>query len=152
MDRGLLAPYPGTDKPFSAEEVRQLLRRSAEDIDHSADLALTMNPLLAGAALRAARTSRCFFGSQPLPDRAGLGPVHRLRAPERRRTCSTSPTTTIPPEADLSGSLRWFDTVDPARTKKVEVTRLGGGGARARKASSGASRSAAASTRASSAC
>jgi hypothetical protein len=27
----------------------------------------------------------------------------------------------IPPEADLSGSLEWFDTVDPSRSPEIEV-------------------------------
>ncbi|MCC6640255.1 MAG: S8 family serine peptidase, partial [Deltaproteobacteria bacterium] len=48
IDRGLLAPYPGNDAahPFSAEEVRQLFRASADDVDHSANPGLAMNQLL----------------------------------------------------------------------------------------------------------
>ena len=45
MDRGELSPYPGLATPFSAEEIRQILRQSALDIDHSADPVLPLTPL-----------------------------------------------------------------------------------------------------------
>src|SRR5690606_21969654 len=35
IDRGLFEPHPGLGTPFSAEEVRQLLRLSARDVDHA---------------------------------------------------------------------------------------------------------------------
>jgi hypothetical protein len=119
MDRGELAPYPGTDRPFSAEEVRQLLRRSAEDIDHSGDLALTMDPLL--QLFLAAPDVGVDFGSKRFPTAPGWDQFTGYGRPDAVRLLDVTEQT-IPPEADLSGSLRWFDSVDPERTKKLEVT------------------------------
>jgi hypothetical protein len=119
MDRGELAPYPGTDRPFSAEEVRQLLRHSADDIDHSGNLALTMNALL--RLLLSAPGLGIDFGSQRFPTAPGWDQFTGYGRPDAARLLAVTEET-IPPEADLSGSLRWFDTVDPARTKKLEVT------------------------------
>jgi hypothetical protein len=119
MDRDELAPYPGTDRPFSAEEVRQLLRRSADDIDHSADLTLSMNALL--RLYLAAPTLGIDFGSRRFPTAPGWDQYTGYGRPDAARLLAVTEET-IPPEADLSGSLRWFDSVDPKRSKKVVVT------------------------------
>lgn len=118
IDRGLLQPYPGTDKPFSAEEIRQLLRRSADDVDHSGDLALTMDPLLQGVL--APPGSPIPFGSERYPTQPGWDQFTGYGRPEAVRLLDVT-ADTIPPEADLSGNLRWFDIVDPARTKRVDI-------------------------------
>jgi hypothetical protein len=121
IDRGLLQPYPGTDKPFSAEEVRQLLRRSADDIDHTGDLALSMSPLLQTVlAAPAGNVPPVPFGSERFPTAPGWDQYTGYGRPEAVRLLDVS-ADTIPPEADLSGSLRWFDTVDPVRTKRVDI-------------------------------
>jgi len=122
MDRGLLQPYPGTDKPFSAEEVRQLLRRSADDIDHSGeDPSLPMNGLLQSVlAAPPGNVPPVPFGSERFPTAPGWDQYTGYGRPEAVRLLDVS-SDTIPPEADLSGNLRWFDTVDPARTKRIDV-------------------------------
>ncbi len=119
MDRGLLSPYPGTDRPFSAEEVRQLLRRSADDIDHTGDLELTMFGLLANRL--SAPDLGIFYGSKRFPTAPGWDLYTGYGRPDTVALLDVA-SATIPPEADLSGSLRWFDTVDPERTPKFDVT------------------------------
>jgi hypothetical protein len=118
MDRGLLQPYPGTDRPFSADEVRQLLRRSADDIDHTGNLALTISPFLAGPLSDAALGVD--FHSERFPTAPGWDLYTGYGRPDAVRLLDVS-NENLPPEADLAGGLRWFDTVDPERTKKVEI-------------------------------
>ena len=120
VDRGLLAPYPGNSPahPFSAEEVRQLFRASADDIDHSGSPALTMNQLL--QILLSAPAQGLLFGSSQYATQPGWDEFTGYGRPDVARMLDLA-ATAIPPEADLSGSLRWFDTVDPARTPSVPV-------------------------------
>jgi Subtilase family len=118
MDRGLLQPYPGTDRPFSAEEVRQLLRRSALDVDHHEDLSLSISPLL--PLFLSGTDPALAFGSRRFPTTPGWDSYTGYGRPDAVRLLDVSGEA-IPPEADLSGGLRWFDTVDPERTRKVEV-------------------------------
>jgi hypothetical protein len=118
MDDGALQPYPGTSQPFSAEEIRQLLRKSAEDIDRSANLDdLVMLPLLQDF-LAAPGVP---FASRHFPTQPGWDQYTGYGRPNAGDLLDVT-ATTIPPEADLSGSLRWFATVDPVRTKKFEIT------------------------------
>jgi len=123
VDRGQLAPYPGLTTPFSAEEVRQLLRQAAIDIDHSAAPGLAVTPVGAfflGNVLSDAGEGLLFtarhFDTQPGWDEfTGYGRpdvVSLLSVTEE----------TIPPEADLSGSLDWFDIIDPAVTPSVSIS------------------------------
>ncbi len=112
VDAGLLSPYPGLDAPFSAEEVRQLFRRSAVDVDHAGALDdLTIDPLinavLSAPALGLALTSKRFPTQAGWDEFTGFG-----RADGPRLLDVTAET--IPPEADLASSLAWFDTLDPA--------------------------------------
>ena len=128
IDDGLLQPYPGTEQPFSAEEIRQLLRKSAEDIDHSDNLEdLTMLALLQGFLA----ADGVPFASRRFPTQAGWDQYTGYGRPNAGQLLNVTQTT-LPPEADLSGSLRWFDTVDPARTKKFEITGSAARGAHAR--------------------
>ena len=106
--------------------MRQLLRRSADDIDHSGALALTMNALL--RMLLSAPALGIDFGSQRFPTAPGWDQFTGYGRPDAERLLEVTETT-IPPEADLSGSLRWFDTVDPVRDQEVRGDRLGRGGA-----------------------
>jgi hypothetical protein len=129
MDRGELAPYPGLGAPFSAEEVRQILRQSALDIDHSADPILSLTgvgslflaSILSAPALGFVVDARHFDTTSGWDQFTGYG---RPDAVAMLQTTSA----TIPPEADLSGSLRWFDVIDPARTPSVPI--LGSAAAR----------------------
>ncbi|HBZ68710.1 MAG TPA: hypothetical protein DEP35_02745 [Deltaproteobacteria bacterium] len=120
IDRGLLEPYPGLSAPFSAEEVRQIFRRSADDINQSADLALPLTGIgeLINSLLSA--PPRFVFSSQDFPTQAGWDEFTGFGRPDATRLLAISPDT-IPPEADLSGSVEWFDTIDPKRTPKVEI-------------------------------
>jgi Subtilase family len=119
MDRGQLSPYPGSDRPFSAEEIRQLLRRSAGDIDQTGDLELTMFGLLANKL--SAPELGIEYGSKNFPTAPGWDLYTGYGRPDAVALLDVT-NQTIPPEADLSGSLRWFDTVDPERTPKLDVT------------------------------
>lgn len=120
IDRGLLQPYPGQDEthPFSAEEVRQLFRASATDIDNSGNLALTTNPI--ASVLLSAPALGLFFGSSHFPSQAGWDQFTGYGRPDVATMLDLA-ATAIPPEADLSGSLHWFDTLDPVRTPSVPI-------------------------------
>ena len=121
IERGLLSPYPGLDQPFSAEEIRQLFRRAAVDIDQSANRALPPGPFgaLLQALLSAPGLGLVFestqFATEPGWDQfTGYGRIDGVRLLDVTAD-------TIPPEADLSGGLRWFDVIDPARRPSVPV-------------------------------
>ncbi len=120
IDQGKLDPYPGLATPFSAEEIRQLLRESAKDIDHEGNLDdLTMlGPL---QRLLSAPAEGLAFESTRFPTQAGWDQYTGYGRPDALRLLLFDPER-IPPEADLSGSLEWFDTVDPARSPEVAVT------------------------------
>lgn len=119
VDAHVIPPYPGLDAPFSAEEVRQLFRRAAQDVDHEADLDdLTMDGLLQG--FLSAPPLGLFFGSRRFPTQAGWDQYTGYGRPDAPRLLDVTEET-IPPEADLTGSLHWFDTVDPTRTPRVLV-------------------------------
>ena len=76
VDLGLMQRYPGLDAPFSAGEIRQLLRLSTQDINQSADLDLNTPFWLIGILGR--------FRFETVPDASRVGSVHRLRATKRR--------------------------------------------------------------------
>jgi hypothetical protein len=119
IDRGELRPYPGLDVPFSAEEIRQLLRQSASDIDHADDLEdLTMSRLL--ESLLSAPLKGLFFRSERFPTQEGWDQYTGYGRPDAARLLAVT-ADRIPPEADLTGSLRWFDTVDPRVTPSVPI-------------------------------
>jgi hypothetical protein len=121
IDKGELSVYPGLQTPFSAEEVRQLLRWSAEDIDHSGDLGLSMS-----AALRLFLQFSLHFPSQPVfgssrfPTQAGWDQYTGFGRPDAAKLVSVT-AETIPPEADLSGGFQWFATLDPELLGSVPV-------------------------------
>ncbi|RPJ85827.1 MAG: hypothetical protein EHM18_09340, partial [Acidobacteria bacterium] len=123
VDLGLMQRYPGLDTPFSAQEIRQLLRLSAEDINQSGDLDLD-TPSGLWAILRD-------FKSKQFPTQAGWDQYTGYGRPNAITLLSLLPYS-IPPEADLSGGLDWFQTVDPSKTKQVPIV----GSARAARASS----------------
>ncbi len=114
IDRGELTPYPGLDAPFSAEEVRQIFRFMAEDIDHGDDLDLILSPL-AGQAIRGLLAPPGFpfeIFVQHFPAGPGWDQYTGYGRPNVARLADLSDTT-IPPEADLSGNIAWFDILDP---------------------------------------
>ena len=119
IDKGKLTPYPGLQTPFSAEEVRQILRWSAQDINQSADLSLSMSfalRLLLGSLF----PSTPAFQSSQFPTQAGWDQYTGYGRPDAAKLVSVT-AETIPPEADLSGGLKWFATVDPGKTGSVPV-------------------------------
>ena len=153
IDRGLFAPYPGTGTPFSAEEVRQLLRASAHDVNQSD--APYLEPAFVGTVLSVlalGARARCSSSDRATTRRRPSGTSSRATAAPNAPTLLDLVTdTTIPPEADLSGSVRWFDIVDPVRTPSFAIR---GSARRCAPAttSSGRSKSAAGSSRSPSRC
>ena len=122
IDRGLFTPYPGTGTPFSAEEVRQLLRASARDVDQSE--APFLQPTVEGnllATLLSAPALGLRFGSSNYPTQFEWDQFTGYGRPDAPTLFDLVTDTTIPPEADLTGSVRWFDIVDPVRTPDFEV-------------------------------
>ncbi len=120
IDRGLLSPYPGLTTPFSAEEIRQLYRKSAQDIDQSGNLALTF-PASAAIFYRALSKPPLYpFASTQFPSQAGWDQFTGYGRPDATVLLNVTPSN-IPPEADLSGSLSWFDVVDPTVQPSVAV-------------------------------
>ncbi len=122
IDRGLFTPYPGTGTPFSAEEVRQLLRASARDVDQSA--APFLEPTANGnllAVLLSAPARGLYFGSSQYPTQAEWDQFTGYGRPNAPTLFDLVTDTTIPPEVDLSGSVRWFDIIDPVRTPSFDV-------------------------------
>ncbi len=133
IERGELSPYPGfgagLDAPYSAEEVRQIFRLAAEDVDQSADRTLSFTStaqLLVNLALSAVGFE---FTASHFETQAGWDQYTGYGRPDAEAMLRVTQDR-IPPEADLTGSLRWFDTLDPARTPSVAVT----GSAAARRA------------------
>ena len=120
IDRGLLTPYPGTNRPFSAEEVRQLFRRAADDIDQSADLSLQTNVLGQLVVNFLGAPPQFPFASTNFPTQPGWDQYTGFGRPDAAKLLDVT-ADTIPPEADLSGNLKWFDTVDPVRTPSLPV-------------------------------
>lgn len=119
MDRGLLEPYPGLDTPFSAEEIRQLFRRSARDVDHSDDLEdLTIFPLL-GDVL-SGMLPEFAFGSRRFPTQSDWDAYTGYGRPDAPALLDVT-AETLPPEADLTSDLAWFDIVDPVATPSLPV-------------------------------
>ncbi|MFQ5740668.1 MAG: S8 family serine peptidase [Acidobacteriota bacterium] len=119
MDRGLLSPYPGLETPFSAEEVRQLLRQSAQDINHEGGLGdISMLALL--SSLLSAPMQGLFFESIRFATQQDWDQYTGYGRPNTVRLLQVSEET-LPPEADLSGSLRWFDTIDPSNTSSLPI-------------------------------
>jgi hypothetical protein len=122
IDLGLHQPYPGLDAPFSAEEVRQIFRAAAQDVDRSGD-----PPIHPGAGtglfvagLLSGPTDETSFYSYRFPTKAGWDPYTGYGRPDVARMLEIAETA-IPPEADLSGSVAWFDLIDAKREKTVLV-------------------------------
>ncbi len=123
VDMGVMKPYPGLDTPFSVQEIRQLLRLSAQDINQSADLDLDT---VFGLWILLRN-----FDSKQFPTQAGWDQYTGWGRPNALKLMSLLPDY-IPPEADLSDGLDWFQTVDPTKTSRVPII----GSARAVRASS----------------
>lgn len=120
IERGLFEPYPGLGTPFSSEEVRQLLRESARDIDFSTRPSLL--PALAGnivGQLLSAADLGLVFGTSRFPTQPGWDSFTGYGRPAGRPLLERITPTTIPPEVDLSGGPSWFDVIDPFATPNV---------------------------------
>src|SRR5262249_34482062 len=103
IERGLFTPYPGLATPFSSEEVRQLLRLSARDVDHSSDPQLvtttTFNLL---SVLFSAPALGLTFGESQYPTQPGWDQFTGYGRPDGVALLDLVTPTTMPPEADLS--------------------------------------------------
>ncbi|MCC6763419.1 MAG: VCBS repeat-containing protein [Deltaproteobacteria bacterium] len=114
VDAGLLANHPVTGTALSANEVKQILGATADDIDFSGNLALSTSPSVKFGFLSDLVSTR--FPTHPGRDKYfGYGRVNADRAV---RALSA---TTIPPEAELA-SPGWFHTLDPTATPMVTIT------------------------------
>jgi len=112
VDLGMMQPYPGLNTPFSAQEIRQLLRLSAQDINQSGDLDLDT---VFGLWILLRN-----FDSKQFPTQAGWDQYTGYGRPNAMTLMSLLPYV-IPPEADLSAGLDWFETVDPAKSTRVPI-------------------------------
>jgi hypothetical protein len=121
MDLGLHQPYPGLTTPFSAEEIRQIFRAAAQDVERPGDPADPSVPIGSFVAgLLSGPTPETSFYSYHFPSQAGWDQYTGYGRPDVVRMLEIAETA-IPPEADLSGSLSWFDLVDPKHEKAVQV-------------------------------
>lgn len=122
IDRGLFAPYPGLATPFSAEEVRQLLRASARDVDHSTSPAVVMTQTAQFVSgVLSAPALGLYFGTSRFPSQPGWDQFTGYGRPDGRELLDLVTPTTIPPEADLAGGPGWFATLDPVATPNVAL-------------------------------
>jgi hypothetical protein len=123
VDRGELLPYPGLATPFSSEEVRQLLRLSARDVDHSASPEVVMSQPVGNlvSSLLSAPLLGLYFGTSRFPTQEGWDQFTGYGRPDGRPLLALVTPTTIPPEADLTGGPAWFDTIDPVATPNVAL-------------------------------
>lgn len=123
IDRGTLTPYPLDDRsfapyPLSAEETKQILTLTTDDIDF--DARPDAEPPLAQNYV----TTSPFPGvrqSQRYPSIAGWDQYFgygRLNAAAAVARVSAG---RIPPEADLADP-RWFEVVDPLATPSLPLT------------------------------
>jgi len=123
LDQGDLEPYPGTDRPYSAEEVRQIFRAAARDVDRSGDPPLAPGPVggLLQLALSGPTPETAFRAATRFPAGPGWDQYTGYGRPDVLRMLEIA-TDAIPPEADLaSRDLAWFDIVDPRRRRVVPV-------------------------------
>lgn len=107
---GLMWDYPGLDRPLSANEVKQILAMTADDIDFSGvsrEVSMGALDVIAGPSQRFTITR----GWDPY---SGYGRVNALRAVQAVVAGM------IPPEAEIS-SPRWFDLHSPGEIS-LEVT------------------------------
>ncbi len=113
IDRGLLTPHPVTGTALSANEVKQVLGATADDIDFSGNLALSTSSSVKFGYLSDLTATR--FPSHAGRDKYfGYG---RVNANQAVRSLSA---TTIPPEAEFVAP-GWFHNLDPAVTPSVSI-------------------------------
>ncbi len=114
VDAGLLSNHPVTGTALSANEVKQILGATADDIDFTGNVALSTSSSVKFGFLSDLVSTR--FPSHPGRDKYfGYG---RVNADHAVRSLSA---TTIPPEAELVAP-GWFDTLDPTTTPMVTIT------------------------------
>ncbi|MDJ0868616.1 MAG: S8 family serine peptidase [Myxococcota bacterium] len=120
IDAGRFSPYPGLGTPFSAEEVRQLIRVAAQDVDH-ADSPQAVGTVESGLLSFLLSLPGKMFGSSRYPTQPGWDQFTGWGRPDAPTLLDRVTDATIPPEVDLSGSVRWFDLIDPVRTPVLDV-------------------------------
>ncbi|MGH0037670.1 MAG: S8 family serine peptidase [Myxococcota bacterium] len=104
--------------PYSAEEVRQLFRAAALDIDRSDDLTLSIDLIVSSVLSNVA--AGLVFQSSRFPTQAGWDQFTGFGRPDTLRLLELGETA-IPPEADLAGGPAWFDVIDPLVTPEVPI-------------------------------
>ena len=107
---GLMWSYPGLDRPLSANEVKQILAMTADDIDFSE----VSREVSTGALDVFAVPSQRFLTAPGWDPYSGYGRINALRAVEAVVAGM------IPPEAEIT-SPRWYDLCDP-REVSLQVT------------------------------
>ena len=114
VDRGQLTNHPVTGSALSANEVKQILAATADDIDFTGNYALSTSSSVKVGFLTDLVSTR--FPSHAGRDKFfGYGRVNADRAV---RTLSAA---TIPPEADVVAPA-WFQNLDPTVTPMVAIT------------------------------
>lgn len=122
IDRGHFSPNPETGTPFSAEEVRQLLRASARDVDQSEAPFLQQTSTVGILGLLLSAPALGYnFGSSHYPTGPEWDQFTGYGRPNAPELFDLVTDVTIPPEADLSAAIGWFGIVDPARTPVYEL-------------------------------
>ncbi len=119
VQRGEMWRYPGLDTPLSANEVKQIITMTADDIDFSpgsCNVSLGIADFLLGSSQRFPSTS----GWDPYFGYGRVNAYEAVAAVDQGR---------IPPEAEIS-SPHWFELVNPGRvsldiTGKVAAVRAG---------------------------
>jgi hypothetical protein len=122
MDLGLQDAYPGSQRPFSAEEVRQIFRAAAQDVDRSADPPLSPALPVGGLleAVLSGPTPETEFRTRRFPTHAGWDQYTGYGRADVARMLEIVDTG-LPPEAAFSGRPAWFDVIDPSRQGYVHL-------------------------------
>jgi len=113
IDRGQLTSHPITGTALSANEVKQILAVTADDIDFTGNYALSTDSSVKVGFLTDLVSTR-------FPTHAGRDKYFGYGRVNADRAVRTLAATTIPPEADIE-TPGWFHNVDPAVTSMVPI-------------------------------
>ncbi len=114
VDRGLLTNHPVTNTALSANEVKQILAVTADDIDFTGNYALSTSSSVKFGYLHDLVSTR-------FPSHAGRDKYFGYGRVNADRAVRTLSATTIPPEADVTAPA-WFQNLDPTVTPMVPIT------------------------------
>ncbi len=114
VDRGMLTNHPVTGTALSANEVKQILAATADDIDFTGNYALSTSSSVKIGFLNDLASTR-------FPSHAGRDKYFGYGRVNANRAVRTMSATTIPPEADIL-TPGWFRDLDPTVTPMVPIT------------------------------